>query len=131
MTALLLALLAAPGLSAISTPPKIKLLVIEGVSNHDWRRRLDLVKAILARDGSFDVEVSITPSAADDPQWGRWRPDFSKYDAVLSGYNNLGASRVGQGKSSKHLRSLSARAVGFMFITKRTIPSRNGRSTTA
>jgi type 1 glutamine amidotransferase len=36
------------------------------------------------------VEVSLTPSAPDDPAWQTWRPDFSKYDVVLSGYNNLG-----------------------------------------
>jgi type 1 glutamine amidotransferase len=51
---------------------------------------LALVKEILARDGSFDVDVSITPSVAGDPAWDKWRPDFSKYDVVLSGYNNLG-----------------------------------------
>ncbi len=75
---------------AADTPAKIKLLIIEGVSNHDWQHRLALVREILARDGSFAVEVSITPSRADDPAWATWRPDFSKYDVVLSGYNNLG-----------------------------------------
>ena len=71
-------------------PAKIKLLIIEGVSNHDWKHRLALVQDILARDGSFAVEVSITPSQTNDPAWTAWRPDFSKYDVVLSGYNNLG-----------------------------------------
>lgn len=75
---------------AADTPAKIKLLIIEGVSNHDRQHRLALVREILARDGSFAVEVSITPSRADDPAWATWRPDFSKYDVVLSGYNNLG-----------------------------------------
>jgi type 1 glutamine amidotransferase len=79
----------APGCSRAPTP-KIKLLIIEGVSNHDWRHRLVLVKDILSRDGSFDVDVSITPSEIGDPAWASWRPDFSKYDVVLSGYNNLG-----------------------------------------
>jgi type 1 glutamine amidotransferase len=75
---------------AVEPPAKIKLLIIEGVSNHDWKHRLALVREILARDGSFDVEVSITPSAPDDAAWAAWRPDFSKYDVVLSAYNNLG-----------------------------------------
>jgi type 1 glutamine amidotransferase len=75
---------------AAEPPAKIKLLIIEGVSNHDWRHRLALVRKILARDGSFDVDVSITPSDPNDPAWAVWRPDFSKYDVVLSGYNNLG-----------------------------------------
>jgi uncharacterized protein len=75
---------------AAARPAKIKLLIIEGVSNHDWKHRLALVREILARDGSFDVEVSIAPSATNDPAWDSWRPDFSRYDVVLSGYNNLG-----------------------------------------
>jgi len=74
---------------AAESAPKIKLLIIEGVSNHDWKHRLALVKTILAKDGSFDVDVSITPSATNDPAWNTWRPDFSRYDVVLSGYNNL------------------------------------------
>ena len=71
-------------------PGKIRLLIVEGVSNHDWQHRLALVKEILARDGSFEVDVTVTPSKAGDPAWEKWRPDFSKYDVVLSGYNNLG-----------------------------------------
>ncbi len=79
-------------LSASAAEPngKIKLLIVEGVSNHDWKHRLVLVTNILANDGSFAVDVSITPSATNDPAWQTWRPDFSKYDVVLSGYNNLG-----------------------------------------
>jgi uncharacterized protein len=70
---------------------KIRLLIVEGISNHDWPRRLAMVRDILARDGSFDVDVSITPPDAGDPAaWARWRPDFARYDVVLSGYNNLG-----------------------------------------
>ncbi len=92
---LVLLALAGLALASLATiaeepPAKIKLLIIEGVSNHDWKHRLALVREILARDGSFEVEVSITPSTPDDPAWETWRPDFSRYDVVLSGYNNLG-----------------------------------------
>src|SRR3954469_22739278 len=69
---------------------KIKLLIIEGVSNHDWKHRLELVKQILARAGSFYIDVSITPSLEGDQAWATWRPPFTKYDVVLSAYNNLG-----------------------------------------
>lgn len=60
------------------------------MSNHDWKHRLALVKDILAKDGSFAVDVSLTPQVAGDPAWQTWRPNFAKYDVVLSGYNNLG-----------------------------------------
>ena len=68
----------------------IKVLMVEGVSNHDWKKRADIVRAILAKDGSFDVDITVTPATAGDPAWNKWRPDFSKYDVVMSGYNNLG-----------------------------------------
>jgi len=71
-------------------PPKIKVLIVEGVTNHAWEKRLNIVRAILAKDGSFDVDFTVTPTAAGDPAWDTWRPKFSDYDVVISGYNNLG-----------------------------------------
>jgi len=84
------AILLASGLSGLAQSPKIKVLLVEGVSNHDWKHRADIVRSILAKDGSFDVTVTVTPSAAGDPAWATWRPAFSNYNVVLSGYNNLG-----------------------------------------
>ena len=79
-----------PGLAA-DGPQKIRLLIVEGISNHDWPRRLAMVRDILARDGSFEVDVSITPPDSNDPAaWARWKPHFARYDVVLSAYNNLG-----------------------------------------
>ncbi|RYD49761.1 MAG: ThuA domain-containing protein, partial [Verrucomicrobiaceae bacterium] len=71
-------------------PPKIKVLIVEGVTNHAWEKRLNIVRAILEKDGSFEVEVTVTPTAAGDAAWDSWRPAFSDYDVVISGYNNLG-----------------------------------------
>jgi len=67
---------------------RTKVLLIEGASNHDWVRRKEALRAILSRDGSFEIDVSVTPGAAGDPGWGTWSPDFSTYDVVLSGYSN-------------------------------------------
>lgn len=69
---------------------KIKVLIVEGVTNHAWEKRLNIVRAILAKDGSFDLDFTVSPSAAGDPAWDTWRPKFSDYDVVISGYNNLG-----------------------------------------
>ena len=93
--------------------PRIKLLIVEGVSNHDWRHRLALVKDILARDGAFEVETSITPSAADDPAWAAWRPDFSKYDVVMSGYNNLGGKPAWPAEVQRAFESYVRNGGGF------------------
>jgi hypothetical protein len=77
-------------LSALAPQPKIKVFLVEGVSNHDWRHRANIVRSIQAKDGSVDVTVTVTPATAGDVAWAAWRPDFSKYDVVLSGYNNPG-----------------------------------------
>ncbi|WP_226895398.1 ThuA domain-containing protein [Luteolibacter marinus] len=66
----------------------IKVLVIEGASNHDWQHRIEIVRAILSRDGSFDVDFSVTPGPATDPGWTTWSPDFAAYNVVMSGYSN-------------------------------------------
>ena len=74
----------------ITNPPNtpIRLLVIEGTSNHDWQRRIAVFQSILSRDGSFEMDVSIVPQDTNSPEWGAWNPDFSAYDVVLSGYRD-------------------------------------------
>jgi uncharacterized repeat protein (TIGR03806 family) len=67
---------------------RTKVLIIEGASNHGWQERKDILTAIISRDGSFDVAVSVTPGAVSDPGWANWAPNFSNYDVVLSGYSN-------------------------------------------
>ena len=67
---------------------RTKVLIIEGASNHDWQHRKEILRAILSRDGTLDVDVSVTPGAASDPGWATWSPDFSAYDVVISGYSN-------------------------------------------
>ncbi|MDA8992069.1 ThuA domain-containing protein, partial [Akkermansiaceae bacterium] len=38
--------------------------------------------------GRFDVEVSTTPGKkGKEEEWAKWRPDFSKYDLIVSNYN--------------------------------------------
>ncbi len=106
-------MLAVMPVAAAEAPPKIKVLVIEGVSNHDWRHRLELVKDILARDGSFDVDVSVAPSVAGDAAWETWRPDFSKYDVVLSGYNNLGGKPRWPAEVEKSFENFVRNGGGF------------------
>jgi type 1 glutamine amidotransferase len=114
----ILSLLAAAAMLSVSTQAavtngKIKLLIVEGVSNHDWRHRLALVQEILANDGSFEVDVSVTPQTADDPAWQSWRPDFSKYDVVLSGYNNLGGKPRWPEAAQKSFASFVTNGGGF------------------
>ena len=72
-----------------------------------------MVKDILARDGSFHVDVSITPSVVGDPAWSSWRPDFSRYDVVLSGYNNLGGKAPWPSEVQKAFEQFVQNGGGF------------------
>jgi cyanophycinase-like exopeptidase len=71
----LTALLIFAGLSS-ATAERTKLLIIEGASNHDWQQRKEILTAILSRDGSFDIEVVITPGGAST---GKLETTYWKY----------------------------------------------------
>ena len=83
-----LSLVAALFLSETGGAALTKVLVIDGASNHDWQRRVENLRSILSRDGSFQMDVSLVPQDTASPQWAAWNPNFSSYDVVLSGYSN-------------------------------------------
>jgi uncharacterized protein len=67
---------------------KIRVLIIDGINNHNWEDTTPFLKAHLEKTGRFTVGVSTTPPAkAPKESWDAWKPDFSKYDVVLSNYN--------------------------------------------
>ena len=64
---------------------KIRVLIIDGQNNHDWRKMTPWHKAQLEATGLFTVDVSTTPPAGTG--WDQWRPAFSQYKVILSNYN--------------------------------------------
>jgi uncharacterized protein len=69
---------------------KVRVVIIDGQNNHDWRATTPLLKKVLEDCGAFTVDVSSNLKAGDKP--GRvetvpFPPDLGKYDAVLSNYN--------------------------------------------
>jgi len=68
---------------------QVKVLIIDGVNNHDWQNTTKANKATLEATGRFTVDVSTSPrKRAPEEEWESWHPDFSKYDAVLSNFND-------------------------------------------
>ncbi|BCX49863.1 hypothetical protein HAHE_37710 [Haloferula helveola] len=65
---------------------EIRVLLIEGASNHDWERRISILESIVSRDGGISMDVTVPPADAGDPGWATWEPDFASYDVVISGY---------------------------------------------
>lgn len=69
---------------------KIRVVIIDGQNNHDWRSTTPFMKRVLEESGKFTVDVSSNLRPGDQP--GRvptvpFPPDLSKYDVVLSNYN--------------------------------------------
>lgn len=66
---------------------KIRVLIVDGFSNHDWKQTTRLLRGILKRAGGFDVDVSTAPENPSSPEWAVWRPKFSNYDVVIQTCN--------------------------------------------
>jgi type 1 glutamine amidotransferase len=64
---------------------KIKVLIIDGQNNHNWKSTTPIMKAAYLESGRFSVAVSTAPSKKDKTT--KWNPDFSKYDVLVSNYN--------------------------------------------
>ena len=70
---------------------KIKILIVDGVNNHNWKETTKDTKAILLQTGKFSVDVSTSPSKkAPKEEWEKWQPKFSDYQAVVSNFNDGG-----------------------------------------
>jgi hypothetical protein len=49
---------------------KIRVLIVDGINNHDWRTATDGVRQFLSATGRFTVDVSTTPPAdASQSAW--------------------------------------------------------------
>ena len=85
----LIATLALPSLAAGAEPARIRVLIVDGCSNHDWQLTTRSIRAILEPTGLFDVAVSTSPPTAASPGWDTWRPRFADYDVVIQHYNDI------------------------------------------
>jgi type 1 glutamine amidotransferase len=75
-------------ISKATAADKLHVLIIDGQNNHDWRMMTPPMKSDLERSGRFTVDVITTPDRRALPSaWDSFRPDFKKYDVVLSNYN--------------------------------------------
>jgi uncharacterized protein len=90
-------LLSAVGLFYLQTPfahaaeqPRIKVLLVDGYSNHDWQRTTRLARGILEPTGLFEVTVSTAPASTNDAAYATWSPAFKDFDVVVQTCNDLG-----------------------------------------
>jgi hypothetical protein len=74
---------------ALAAERPIRVLIVDGYSNHDWQLTTALIRGILEPTGLFAVSVSTAPPTKDAPGWDAWRPKFADYDVVIQTCNDL------------------------------------------
>ncbi|MDH3583555.1 MAG: ThuA domain-containing protein, partial [Phycisphaerae bacterium] len=117
-SSLLCALVFILGLGSASTvsAEKIKVLIIDGQNNHNWKKTTEATRATLLSSGRFTVDVSTSPgNKKDKAAWEAWNPDFSKYAVVLSNYND-GGRCVWSEKMKKSFVDYIAGGGGFVVV---------------
>ncbi|HTN76988.1 MAG TPA: ThuA domain-containing protein [Pirellulaceae bacterium] len=76
-----LLLLASPAFAA----PSLKALIVDGQNNHgNWPTTTQMMKKYLEETGLFTVDVATTAKQGTD---ATFKPDFTKYQVVVSNYN--------------------------------------------
>jgi hypothetical protein len=70
----------------------IKVLIVDGMSNHAWEQTTRIARAVYALGGFFSVDVSTAPRTATASAWEAWKPEFRRYEVVMMNYNSGDAS---------------------------------------
>jgi type 1 glutamine amidotransferase len=70
----------------------VKVLIVDGFSNHDWVHTSSLIRGILEQTKRFQVDVVTCPANINDPAFATFRPQFDGYDVVVQNCNNIGKS---------------------------------------
>lgn len=67
--------------------PSIRVMILDGESTqyHDWRATTPVLHRILVQAGLFEVDVVTAPPAGGD--FTSFKPDFTRYHAVLLNYD--------------------------------------------
>jgi type 1 glutamine amidotransferase len=67
----------------------IRVLIVDGYSNHDWKQTTLVTKKILEESKLFEVSISSAPATTNQDSLSKWEPDFNKYDVIIQNSNNI------------------------------------------
>jgi type 1 glutamine amidotransferase len=73
---------------ATAPPAPLRVLIVTGINNHDWKATTPVLKEILDASGRFSVRVVTDPATVD-------AGTFSDVDVVLSNFNTHGKKLEG------------------------------------
>ena len=67
---------------------EIKVLLLDGQNNHNWKATTPVIVEALERDNFCKVTVSTSPpKKSSQDEWKTWKPNFQNYDVTLTNYN--------------------------------------------
>jgi type 1 glutamine amidotransferase len=67
---------------------EIKVLLLDGQNNHNWKATTPVIVEALERDNLCKVTVSTSPpKKSSQDEWKTWKPNFQNYDVTLTNYN--------------------------------------------
>ena len=71
----------------VDAADKLRLLIIDGQNNHNWKGTTPILQEFLTRSGRFEVSVATTPpSKSTTETWNSFRPKFGDFQVILSNY---------------------------------------------
>ena len=79
------------GVGHTEAKPPIKVLIVDGFSNHDWARTTALIRGILEPTKRFQNDVATCPAKPSDPGFATFRPRLGDYDVLILNCNSLGS----------------------------------------
>src|SRR5947208_3605261 len=63
----------------------IRVLIVDGQNNHQWKETTPVLRKLLEETGLFEIEVLTSPPHGAD--MSGFKPQFEKYRVILSNYN--------------------------------------------
>jgi type 1 glutamine amidotransferase len=98
---LLLPMFAALAVATVASAAPLKVLLIDGQNNHDWKTTSPVLKQILEEDGFATVDVATSPAKGEE--MSGFVPNFSAYQVVVSNYNGALWSPAAQEAFEKYV----------------------------
>jgi type 1 glutamine amidotransferase len=90
-------------LSRGSDKPVLKALIVDGQNNHDWQATTPVLKSLLQETCFFTVDVATAP--AEGQSMATFKPDFAKYDVIVSNYTGADWPKETQDRLVEYMKN--------------------------
>jgi type 1 glutamine amidotransferase len=93
----------------------IKVLIVDGFSNHDWEATTKAISSILHRDEEIEIHISTVPNENTD-SWKEWKPPFNNYAVVIQNTNDISKEGSWPEPAKRSLESYIANGGGMLVF---------------